>query len=65
MAYEGLVALRRVIYDPEQQHKLVSSTIARTCEALERFAQGKSIAQLSEDHTLPSFAMLLASYLRE
>lgn len=65
MAYEGLIALRRVIYDREEQKKLVKETIDRICNKFETVAHGKSEADLDADHTLPSFAQLLASHLRE
>lgn len=65
MAYEGLVALRRVIYDYAQQKQLVTDTIDRICGAFERVAKNRTVADLDSDHTLPSFAQLLASHVRE
>lgn len=65
MAYEGLVACRRVIYDPAEQKQLVKETIDRICNEFEAVANGKAVADLDGDHTLPSFAQLLASHLRE
>lgn len=65
MAHEGHVALRRVIYDRNEQKRLVKETIDRICSEFEKVAKDKSEAELDEDHTLPSFAQLLASHLSE
>jgi hypothetical protein len=65
MAYEGLVALRRVVYDPVEQEQLVRGVIARTCAAFDLVAAGRTTAQLDADHTFPSFAQLLASHFKE
>jgi hypothetical protein len=65
MAYEGLLALRRVIYDPVEQERLVRGVIQRICTAFDMVAAGKTTAQLDSDHTFPSFAQLLASHFRE
>jgi hypothetical protein len=43
----------------------VKETIDRVCDEFEVVAQNKSEAELDSDHTLPSFAQLLASHLRE
>jgi hypothetical protein len=65
MATEGHVRLRRVIYEPSVQRTMVEDCIRRACDAFERVADGKSVADLDKDHTLPSFAQLLASHLSE
>jgi hypothetical protein len=65
MAAEGILGLRRVIYDPAEQEGLVRGVIERICVAFDKVRERNTIAQLDADHTFPSFAQLLASHLRE
>jgi hypothetical protein len=65
MATEGAIAMRKVVYCPHTQRKLVEDTIARVLASFTRVSAGRTREQLDADNTLPSFAQLLASHLRE
>ena len=65
IAWPGPCGLRRVIYDPAVQQRLVRGTIQRACGAFAAIAARATRAELDASLTFPAFASLLANHLHE
>ncbi|MCK9389127.1 MAG: DUF2971 domain-containing protein [Sulfuritalea sp.] len=59
----GNVVVRRAIYDPLVQRRLVTSVVETVCNLLDEIASGKTVAELDSTKTLPAFSQLLGSHL--
>jgi DUF2971 family protein len=57
--------LRRVIYEPAVQERMIQTVISRSRVLFREVSTGRSIKDLDDDRTLPAFASFLASRLKE
>ena len=57
--------LRRVIYDPGDQNRIIAEVIDRVCALLGELTSGQDVKEADSDNTLPQFCMFSNNLLGE